>query len=332
MQIAQMKRREFITLLGSAASAWPLTARAQQPTLPVIGFLSSLSSAALTGPVAAFRQGLESLGYAEGKNVAIEFRWAEGHYDQLPALATELVQKRASVIVAIGGDPPAFAAKAASTTIPLVFMVGQDPVKSGLVTSLNRPGGNATGVNLLIAETESKRVELLKELAPAASVFAAFINPKSTYAQMQSSAVTSAAHSIGQQMEIINASNELDVENAFARFVQDKIGAFLLTADPFFVYRREQIIAAAAKQQIPGMYFLREFAESGGLVSYGTSLADAYWQVGVYVGKILGGIRPADLPVIQPSKFELVINLKTAKALGLAVPPNLLAIADEVIE
>jgi putative tryptophan/tyrosine transport system substrate-binding protein len=326
-----MRRREFIVAVGSAVTC-PLIAHAQQPALPVVGFLSSLSSAALTGPVAAFRQGLESLGYEEGKNVAIEFRWAEGHYDQLPALATELVQKRASVIVAIGGDQSAFAAKAASTTVPLVFMVGEDPAKSGLVTSLSRPGGNATGVNLLIVETESKRVDLLRELAPSASVFAALINPKSAYAQMQSSAVTSAAHNIGQQSEIINASNELDLENAFARFVQDKIGAFLLTADPFFVYRREQIIAAAAKHQIPGVYFLREFAESGGLASYGTSLTDAYWQVGVYAAKILGGTKPADLPVIQPTKFELVINLKTAKALGLAVPPSLLAIADQVIE
>jgi len=211
-------------------------------------------------------------------------------------------------------------------------MVGEDPAKSGLVTSLSRPGGNATGFNLLIVETESKRVDLLRELAPSASIFGALINPKSAYAQMQSSAVTSAAHNIGQQIEIINASNELDLENAFARFVQDKIGAFLLTADPFFVYRREQIIAAAAKHQIPGVYFLREFAESGGLASYGTSLTDAYWQVGVYAGKILGGTKPADLPVIQPTKFELVINLKTAKALGFAVPPSLLAIADQVIE
>ena len=327
-----MRRRDFIAIFGGVTAGWPLAARAQQPALPVVGFLSSLSAAALTDPVAAFRKGLKSLGYEDGKNVAIEFRWAEGRYDRLPDLATELVQKRASVIVTIGGDQPAFAAKAASTTIPLVFMVGQDPVKSGLVTSLGRPGGNATGVNLLIVETESKRVDLLRELAPPASVFAALINPKSAYAQMQSSAVTSAAHNIGQQIEIINASNELDLENAFVRFVQDKIGAFLLTADPFFVYRREQIIAAAAKHQIPGVYFLREFAESGGLASYGTSLADAYWQVGVYAGKILGGTRPADLPVIQPTKFELVINLKTAKALGIAVPPSLLAIADQVIE
>jgi putative tryptophan/tyrosine transport system substrate-binding protein len=326
-----MRRREFIAAIGGAVT-WPLVVRAQQPALPVVGFLSSLSSAALTGPVLAFRQGLGSLGYEEGKNVAIEFRWAEGHYDELPALATELVQKRAAVVVTVGGDPPAFAAKAASTTIPLVFMVGQDPVKLGLVTSLSRPGGNATGVNLLISETESKRIDLLRQLAPAASLFAALINPKNADAEVQSSAVKSAAHSLGQQIEIINASNELELENAFARFVQDRIGGFVLTADPFFVYRREQIILAAAEHQIPGVYFLHEFAESGGLASYGTSLADAYRQAGVYAGKILGGTKPADLPVIQPTKFELVINLKTAKALSLTVPPSVLAIADQVIE
>ena len=326
-----MRRREFIAAVSSAVT-WPLVGQAQQLALPVIGFLSSLSSAALTGPVAAFRQGLGSLGYEEGKNVAIEFRWAEGHYDQLPALAAELAEKRAAVIVTVGGDPPAFAAKAASTTIPLVFMVGQDPVKLGLVTSLSRPGGNATGVNLLISETESKRFDLLRQLAPTASVFAAFINPKNADAEVQSSAVTSAAHSIGQQIEIINASNELELKNAFARLVQDRIGGLILTADPFYVYRREQIIAAAAEHRIPGVYFLREFAESGGLASYGTSLADAYRQAGVYAGKILAGTKPADLPVIQPTKFELVINLKTAKALGLTIPPSLLAIADQVIE
>ena len=311
-----MRRRDFIAALGTAA-AWPLSAPAQQPVTPVVGFLSSLSSAALTGPVAAFRQGLASMGYEEGKNVAIEFRWAEGHYDRLPSLATDLVQKRAAVIVTVGGDPPAFAAKAASTTIPLVFMVGQDPVKLGLVTS--RPGGSATGVNLLISETETKRVDLLRELAPASSVFAALINPKNADADVQSSAVTSAARRTGRQIEIINASNEADLENAFARLAQKGIGGFILTADPFFVYRREQIIAAAAEHQIPGVYFLREFAESGGLASYGTSLADAYRQAGVYTGEILGGAKPADLPVIQPTKFELVINLKTAKALGHAV-------------
>jgi ABC-type uncharacterized transport system substrate-binding protein len=326
-----MRRRDFIAVLGTAV-AWPHSAPAQQPAIPVVGFLSSLSSAALTGPVAAFRRGLASLGYEEGKNVAIEFRWAEGRYDQLPALAAELVDKRVAIIVAVGGDPPAFAAKAASAAIPLVFMVGQDPVGLGLVTSLSRPGGNATGINLLVTETESKRVDLLRELAPAASVFAAFINPKNADAEVQSRAVASAAHSIGRQIEIIKASDKLDLENAFKRFAPDRAAGFIVTADPFFVDRRAQIIAAAAEHQTPGVYFLREFAESGGLASYGTRLADAYWQAGVYVGKILGGTKPADLPVVQPTKFELVINLRTAKALGLTIPPSLLAIADEVIE
>jgi len=326
-----MRRREFIATVGIVVT-WPLVARAQQPKLPVVGFLSSLSSAALTDPVAAFRQGMGSLGYEEGKNVTIEFRWAEGDYDRLPALATELVQKQAAVIVTLGGDPPAFAAKAASATTPIVFMVGQDPVKLGLVTSLNRPGGNATGVNLLLTETESKRVDLLRQLAPAASVFAAVINPKNADAEVQSNAVRSAAHNVGRHIELINASNDNDLENAFNHFANDKIGGFILTADPFFVYRREQIISAAAAHQVPAVYFLREFAESGGLASYGIRLADAYWQAGAYVGKILGGTKPADLPVVQPTKFELVINLKTAKTLGLAVPPSLLAIANEVIE
>jgi len=327
-----VRRRTFITLLGGTAAAWPMAAKAQQPSLPVVGFLSSLSAAALTGPVAAFRQGLGSVGYEERKNVAIEFRWAEGHYDRLPALAAELVKQRAAVIVTVGGDPPAFAAKAASTTIPLVFMVGQDPVKLGLVASLSRPGGNATGINLLVTETESKRIELLKELTPGATTFAALINPKNADAGVQSSAVTAAAHTIGQQIEIINASTDLDLENAFAHFTQSNIGGFLILADPFFVYRRQQIITEAAQRHIPGVYFLRKFAESGGLASYGTSLANAYRQAGAYTGKILGGTKPADLPVVQATKFELVINLQTAKALGLTVPDKLLALADEVIE
>jgi ABC-type uncharacterized transport system substrate-binding protein len=325
-----MRRREFIAALGGVV-ATPLVARGQR-SLPVIGFLSSLSSAALAGPIAAFRQGLGSVGYEDGKSATIEFRWAEGHYDRLPALAEDLAQKGSAVVVTVGGDPAAFAAKAASTTIPLVFMVGQDPVKLGLVKSLSRPGGNATGINLLIAETEAKRVELLKSLAPAATALAAFVNPRNPDADVQSHAVKLAAQSLGERIEVINASNELDLESAFASFPKNNIGGFVLTADPFFVYRREQIIAAAARDRIPGVYFFREFAESGGLVSYGTSLADAYRLVGAYAGKILSGVRPADLPVFQPTKFELVINLKTAKVLGIAVPPTLLAIADEVIE
>jgi putative ABC transport system substrate-binding protein len=329
-----MRRRDFIALLGGTAApgTWSSAASAQQPQLPVVGFLSSLSAAALTGPVAAFRQGLASVGYEEGKNVAIEFRWAEGHYDLLPALAAELVKQRPAVIVSVGGDPPAFAAKAASTTIPLVFMVGQDPVKLGLVTSLNRPGGNATGVNLLVTETESKRIELLKALAPGPSNFAALINPNNADTDVQSNAVRAAANAIGQRIEIINAGTDPDLENAFDHFRQTNINGFLVLADPFFVYRRQRIITEAAKRGIPGVYFLREFAVSGGLASYGTSLADAYSQAGAYAEKILSGVKPADLPVVQATKFQLVINLKTAKALNLAVPDKLLALADEVIE
>jgi putative tryptophan/tyrosine transport system substrate-binding protein len=329
-----MRRRDFIAMFGGTAASvtWSVAAPAQQPSTPVIGFLSSLSAAALSGPVAAFRQGLASAGYEEGKNVAIEFRWAEGHYDLLPGLAAELAKLRVAVIVSVGGDPPAFAAKAASTTIPLVFMVGQDPVKLGLVSSLNRPGGNATGVNLLVAETESKRIELLKILAPGASRFAALINPDNADADAQSNAVKATANAMGQQIEIINAGTDLDLENAFGHFTQANINGFLVLADPFFVYRRQRIIAEAAQRRIPAVYFLREFAVSGGLASYGTSLADAYLQVGVYAGKILGGAKPADLPVVQATKFQLVINLKTAKALGLTVPDRLLALADEVVE
>ena len=326
-----MRRRDFFTLVGGAAAGWPLVARAQG-SLPIIGFLSSLSAGALSGPVTAFRQGLGSVGYEDGKNVAIAFEWAEGHYDLLPALAAELVKQRPAVIVTVGGDPSAFAAKAASSKIPLVFMVGQDPVKLGLVTSLSRPGGNATGVNLLVTETESKRVEILKQLAPGASNLAALINPENADADLQSSAVKAAAQAIGQQIEVIGASTDLDLENAFARFTLSNINGLLLLADPFFVYRRQRIIAEAAQRHIPAVYFLREFAESGGLASYGTSLADAYRQAGIYAGKILDGMKPAELPVVQAAKFELVINLRTANALGLAVPQNLLALAEEVIE
>jgi putative ABC transport system substrate-binding protein len=329
-----MRRRDFIAVLGqiAASGTWSVAALAQQPSVPVVGFLSSLSAGALTGPVAAFRQGLASAGYEEGRNVAIEFRWAEGHYDLLPALAAELVKQRAAVIVAVGGDPSAFAAKAASTTIPLVFMVGQDPVKLGLVTSLSRPGGNATGINLLVAETESKRIELLKQLAPGAPNFAALINPNNADADVQSNAVREAANAIEQRVEIVNAGNDLDLEKAFDHFTQININGFLVLADPFFVYRRQRIITEAAQRHIPGVYFLREFAVSGGLASYGTSLADAYLQAGVYAGKILGGAKAAELPVVQAAKFQLVINLKTAKALNLTVPDKLQALADEVIE
>ena len=327
-----MRRRDFIKVIAGSSATWPLAARAQQPEMPVIGFLCSLSPAAVARPLAAFRQGLENVGYEEGKTVAVEYRWAEGQYDRLPALAADLVRHRVSVIVTVGGDPPAFAAKAASMTTPIVFMVGRDPVKLGLVATLNRPGGNATGINLLITEMETKRIELLRELVPAAAKFAALINPKNADAQVQLNDVQSAAHILGQQIEIIDASDELDLDKAFARLTQDKIGGFVLVADPFFVNRRDQIISFAKEHRIPAVYFVREFADSGGLASYGTSLVDAYRQVGIYAGKILNGAKPTELPVVQPTKFELVINLKTAKALGLTIPPSLLATADEVIE
>jgi putative ABC transport system substrate-binding protein len=291
-----------------------------------------LSAAALAGPIAAFRNGLQSVGYTEGKNVEIEFRWADGHYDRLPALATDLVSRQAAVVVTVGGDPPAFAAKASSTTIPIVFMAGRDPVELGLVKSLNRPGGNATGINLQLAELESKRIELMRQLAPTGRNLAVLVNPKNADADVQIKAVVLAAHALNEQIKIYNVSNEVELENAFAAFREDDIKGFILVADPFFVNRRDQIISSAAQGRFSGVYFLREFVESGGLASYGSDLAEAYRQAGIYAGKILSGAKPNDLPVVQPTKFDLVINLKTARALGLNVSPSLLAIADRVIE
>jgi putative ABC transport system substrate-binding protein len=306
--------------------------QAEQAAIPAVGFLSSLSAAALTGPVAAFQNGLHSVGYTEGKTVEIEFRWADGHYDRLSALAADLVKRQVAVIVTVGGDPPAFAAKAASTTIPIVFMVGRNPVELGLVRSLNQPGGNATGINLQISEIESKRIELIRQLAPTRNVLAVLINPKNADTDVQLEVVQLAANALNEQIKIFNVSTEGELEEAFASFKEDNIGGFILLADPFFVDRRDQIISSAAQGRFPGVYFLREFAESGGLASYGSSLAEAYRQAGVYAGKILSGVKPSDLPVVQPTKFDLVINLKTARALGLNVPPSLLALADEVIE
>jgi putative tryptophan/tyrosine transport system substrate-binding protein len=326
-----VRRREFLAFL-TGLTTWPFEAHAEQPVFPTVGFLSSLSATALAGPIAAFRNGLQSVGYTEGKNVKIEFRWANGHYDRLPALATDLVSRQADVIVTVGGDPPAFAAKASSTTIPIVFMVGRDPVELGLVNSLNRPGGSATGINLQLAELESKRIELMRQLAPTGRNLAVLVNPKNADADVQIKAVQLAAHTLNEQIKIYNVSNEVELENAFAAFREDDIKGFILVADPFFVNRRDQIISCAAQGRFAGVYFLREFAESGGLASYGSDLAEAYRQAGIYAGKILGGAKPNDLPVVQPTKFDLVINLKTARALGLNVPPSLLAIADRVIE
>ena len=291
-----MKRREFITLLGGAAVAWPLTARAQQPTMPVIGVLSGRSLDDSKEFVAAFGQGLNEAGFFEHRNVAIEYRWAENHVDRLPTLAAELVREQVAVILAVGGVPPTQAAKASTSTIPIVFIVGGDPIKLGLVASLNRPGGNVTGVTILSGALTAKRLELLRELRPQASV-ACLVNPSSPEAEAQLTDIREAAHTTGKELRLLNVSNDHDLDVAFATLVREQIGGLLLANDAFFVGRREQIVAMAARHSIPTMYFLREFVAVGGLMSYGNSLADAYHRVGISTGKILRGVKPADLPV-----------------------------------
>jgi putative tryptophan/tyrosine transport system substrate-binding protein len=326
-----MRRREFITLIGGAA-AWPLAARAQQPAMPVVGFLSSRSPNESASAVAAFRQGLTEAGYVEGQNVDIAFRWAEGQYDRLPALAADLARRQAAVIFATGGNPPAFAAKAATATIPIVFITGSDPVEVGLVASLNRPGSNVTGVSLFTSLLVAKRLELLRELVPTATILAFLVNPNNSNAQPDTRVAHAAAARFGQQLAVLSARTENDIDAAFAILVQRRASALLVNTDSFFLTRRNQIAAQAARHVVPTIHDLREYTAAGGLVSYGTNLADAYRQGGTYVGRILKGEKPHSLPVVQPTKFDLVINLKTAKALGLDVPPMLLARADEVIE
>ena len=329
--IAKLKRREFITLLGAAA-AWPLVARAQQPAMPVIGFLSSRSPGESADLVAAFRRGLAEGGYVEGQNVSLEFRWGEGRYERLTAYAVELVRRAVTVIVTAGGDPAAQAAKAATATIPIVFVSGSDPVKVGLVASLNRPGGNITGVHMLILSLGAKRLGLLHELMPAANPVGILVNPNFADAQTQLRDVEEAAQSLGLKLVVQKAGTEFEFETAFADLARQKAGAILVIADPFFTSQRVEIAALAARYAMPAVFELREYAAAGGLMSYGPDLADGYRQGGVYAGKILKGQKPAELPVEQPAKLGLVINLKTAKALGLQIPDKLLALADEVIE
>jgi putative tryptophan/tyrosine transport system substrate-binding protein len=325
-----VKRREFITLLGGVA-AWPLAAGAQQPATPVIGFLSSLSLAATERFVAAFRQALKEAGYVEGQSLTIEYRWAEGQYDRLPALTADLVRRQVAVIAAFG-PPAALTAKAATATIPVVFVLGSDPVKLGLVASLNRPGGNITGINFFSNTLEPKRLGLLHELVPGAALIGVMFNPTRSDAETQSKDIEAAARAIGTRILVLNAGSERDFDMVSATLGEQRVGALLVSADPFFTARRQQIVALAAHHGIPALYELREFAIAGGLMSYGTSLIDAYRQAGVYTSQILKGARSADLPVVQSIKFEFVINLKTAKTLGLTVPDRLLALADEVIE
>jgi putative tryptophan/tyrosine transport system substrate-binding protein len=331
--MSHMRRREFITLLGGAAVARPLAARAQQPAMPVVGFVGSTSPGPLRDAIAAFHRGLTETGYVEGRNVAIEYRWAEGQYDRLPGLVADLVRRQVAVIAAIDGLPSALAAKAATATIPIVFFTGGDPVQLGLVASLRQPDGNLTGVTSLNVEVGPKRLELMKEMVRTTTLMALLVNPTSpNVTESTTKDALAAAHTLGLQLHVLHASRERDLDSVFATVAQLRAGALVIGPDAFFISRSEQLGTLALRHGVPAIFQYREFAAAGGLISYGGSRTDAYRQVGVYTGRVLKGEKPSDLPVQQSTKIELIINLRTAKALGLDVPPTLLARADEVIE
>src|SRR5215208_5648950 len=325
------RRREFLGIIGAAA-AWPLAVRAQQQATPTIGFVSSRAPGESAGVVAAFRRGIGEVGFVEGRNVAIAFRWAEGHYDRLPALMAELVDLRVAVLFAAGGPPSALAAKKASSTIPIVFSAVSDPVRLGLVPTLNRPGGNLTGMSLLDSELVAKSAQLLKEAAPAAAVIALLVNPSGPSAEIYVKDVPASARALGIQIPVLNASTEHDLDEAFASLGKLGASGLVVPAEPFFDSQRERIVSLAIQNAVPMIASLREYVVAGGLMSYGPSLPDSYRRAGIYVGRVLKGEKPANLPVQAPTKYDLVINLKTAKALGIEIPPTLLARADEVIE
>jgi putative ABC transport system substrate-binding protein len=327
----QWKRREFITLLGAAA-VWPLAARAQQSPMPVIGFLHGGTAEQNANRVIGFRKGLSEAGFVEGQNVTIEFHWADGQNDRLPELATDLIRRRVAVIATLSSNLAAVVAKAGTTTIPIVFTVGADPVEMGLVASLSRPGGNVTGISTLNAELTAKRLGLLHELAPQAANISVLLNPTNPSAEPASRDLQATARTLGLQINVVHASNDREIDVAFADLALKAGSALLVSTDPFFFIRRAQLVALAARHAVPTIYYDREFTDNGGLVSYGTSVGGAWEQAGIYVGRILKGEKPADLPVAQATKFEMVINLKTAKALGITMPNTLLSLADEVIE
>jgi putative ABC transport system substrate-binding protein len=327
-----VKRRDFIAALGAAPIAWPCAARAEKSTLPVIGFLCGASAAQWMPLVVAFRRGLDEAGYAEGTNVAIDYRWADGDAGSLPALAADLVRREVAIIVASGGPRPVLSAKAATATIPIVFTLGADPVTNGLVASLGRPGGNITGVTFITGQLHAKRLELLRELVPNASVIAALVNPENPQSEFSVTVFRDAARLLKQQTHVLNARSAREIDSAFATLANLHAGALFVASDGLFFDRREQVVGLAARYRVPASFDLREFVIAGGLMSYGASLEEVYRQAGIYTGRILGGAKPADLPVLQPTKFELSINARTAKALRLAIPQSLLLRADEVIE